>query len=145
MGALTLARRRDARRPPRAPARRRRRGSASAACGCALFDRDGARDALERARALGPPPSRACSTSRSSRTCSGDLGGELSACEQATLIAPESAAAWARYAHALARTDRFSDASPPASARSSWPTTTRSRDLRDRVRAAAPRELGSAA
>ena len=40
----------------------------------------------------------------------GDVGAELTACEQATVLAPESGAAWSRYAHALARTDRVSDA-----------------------------------
>ncbi|MDQ6749379.1 MAG: hypothetical protein M3Z33_01280 [Actinomycetota bacterium] len=39
----------------------------------------------------------------------GDLGGEVSACEQARRLEPRSAAVWARYAHALARTDRISD------------------------------------
>ena len=36
----------------------------------------------------------------------GDVGAEVSACEQATVLAPESAGAWSRLAHALARTDR---------------------------------------
>ena len=39
----------------------------------------------------------------------GDVGTEVSACAQATELAPDSSAAWARYAHALARTDRASD------------------------------------
>ena len=34
----------------------------------------------------------------------------MTACEAATLLAPESPAAWSRFAHALARTDRVSDA-----------------------------------
>jgi hypothetical protein len=41
---------------------------------------------------------------------SGDIGAEVTACEAATLLAPESPQAWSRYAHALARTDRVSDA-----------------------------------
>ena len=40
----------------------------------------------------------------------GDLGGELTACEQATVLEPDSAVAWSRLAHALARSDRLSDA-----------------------------------
>jgi tetratricopeptide (TPR) repeat protein len=40
----------------------------------------------------------------------GDIGGEVTAAEQATLVDGEDATAWARYAHALARTDRVSDA-----------------------------------
>ncbi|MDQ3676870.1 MAG: tetratricopeptide repeat protein, partial [Actinomycetota bacterium] len=38
------------------------------------------------------------------------LGAEVTACEQATLLDQQSAAAWARLAHAMARTDRVSDA-----------------------------------
>ena len=41
----------------------------------------------------------------------GDVGAEVTACEQATLLdARRRRPAWARYAHALARTDRVSDA-----------------------------------
>ena len=40
----------------------------------------------------------------------GDIGGEISACEQAVELDPESAVAWTRLAHALARTDRISEA-----------------------------------
>ena len=40
----------------------------------------------------------------------GDVGGEVTACEQATVLDRQSPEAWARYAHALARTDRSSDA-----------------------------------
>jgi Flp pilus assembly protein TadD len=40
----------------------------------------------------------------------GDLGGEVTATEQATHIEPASQTAWARHAFALARTDRVSDA-----------------------------------
>jgi len=40
----------------------------------------------------------------------GDLGGELTACEQATVLDPQSALGWTRLAHALARSDRVSDA-----------------------------------
>jgi cytochrome c-type biogenesis protein CcmH/NrfG len=34
----------------------------------------------------------------------------VTACEQATLLAPDSGEAWARLAHALARTDRVGEA-----------------------------------
>ena len=40
----------------------------------------------------------------------GDVGGEVTACERANAARADDAAAWARYAHALARTDRVSDA-----------------------------------
>jgi len=37
------------------------------------------------------------------------VGGEISACEEAIEVAPDSAEAFSRYAHALARSDRVSD------------------------------------
>jgi len=43
------------------------------------------------------------------RSLSGDHGGELSACEHATQLDPDSAEAWSRYAHALARSDRIGE------------------------------------
>jgi Tfp pilus assembly protein PilF len=39
----------------------------------------------------------------------GDVGAEVSAAEAATLVDPESVAAWSSYAHALARTDRIAE------------------------------------
>src|ERR1700704_6433331 len=39
----------------------------------------------------------------------GDGGAEVSAAEAATMVDPESPAAWATFAHALARTDRLSE------------------------------------
>jgi cytochrome c-type biogenesis protein CcmH/NrfG len=38
-----------------------------------------------------------------------DVGGEVSACEEATKVDPDWPTAWSRYAHALARTERRSD------------------------------------
>jgi tetratricopeptide (TPR) repeat protein len=72
------------------------------------FDRTGAREALERARALGASEQGLLDLALVAHL-SGDVGGEVTACEQATLVAPESAVAWARLAHALARTDRVRD------------------------------------
>src|SRR6202000_1134750 len=68
------------------------------------FDRAGARAALERARELQPSEDGLLDLALVANL-SGDVGGEVTACEQATQIAPESPVAWARYAHALARTD----------------------------------------
>jgi tetratricopeptide (TPR) repeat protein len=109
-----------------------------------VFDRDGAREALERARSLGASEQGLLDLALVAHL-SGDLGAELTACEQATMIAPESASAWARYAHALARTDRFSDCLSACERALELADDDEVRDLRDRVRAAAPRELGSAA
>jgi tetratricopeptide (TPR) repeat protein len=74
-----------------------------------LMDREAAIEALERARELLPSVDGLLDLALAYHLA-GDLGAEVTACEQATLIDGESAAAWARYAHALARTDRISDA-----------------------------------
>jgi tetratricopeptide (TPR) repeat protein len=74
-----------------------------------LMDRDGAREALEQARLLGPSAEGLLDLALVMHL-GGDVGGEVTACEQATLLEPASPVAWSRYAHALARTDRVSDA-----------------------------------
>jgi tetratricopeptide (TPR) repeat protein len=73
-----------------------------------LMDGVAARAALERARRLGPSVEGLLDLALA-RHLDGDLGGELSACEEATLLDSESPVAWSRYAHALARSDRISD------------------------------------
>jgi tetratricopeptide (TPR) repeat protein len=74
-----------------------------------LMRREAAIIALERARELGPSTEGLLDLALAYHLA-GDLGGEITATEQATYIEPESAAAWSRYAHALARTDRLSGA-----------------------------------
>jgi len=74
-----------------------------------LGDRPGAQDALERARGIAPTVEGLLDLALVHQL-SGDVGAEVTACEAATLLAPESAIAWSRYAHALARTHRVSDA-----------------------------------
>jgi tetratricopeptide (TPR) repeat protein len=73
-----------------------------------LMDRQGALEALERAHRIGPSLDGLLDLALA-RQLAGDLGGELSACEQATWLDPDSTEAWSRYAHALARSDRVSD------------------------------------
>jgi tetratricopeptide (TPR) repeat protein len=73
-----------------------------------LMDGVGARAALERARRLKPSVEALLDLALAWHLA-GDLGGELSACEEATHLDSESAEAWSRYAHALARSDRISD------------------------------------
>jgi tetratricopeptide (TPR) repeat protein len=73
-----------------------------------LMDREAALEALERARELGPTPEGLLDLALA-RHLAGDVGGEVSACHDATLLDPENAEAWVRYAHALARTDRVSE------------------------------------
>jgi tetratricopeptide (TPR) repeat protein len=74
-----------------------------------LMDPERAAEALERARRLGPDTEMLLDLALA-RHLLGDLGGEVTATEQATVLDPRSAAAWSRHAHALARTDRVSDA-----------------------------------
>ncbi len=74
----------------------------------ALMDRPGALEALERAHRIGPSVDGLLDLALA-RQLAGDLGGELSACEQATWLEPDSPVAWSRYAHALARSDRVTD------------------------------------
>ena len=108
-----------------------------------VFDRAGAREALETARGLGASEQGLLDLALVA-LLSGDLGAEVTACEQATLIAPESPAAWARYAHALARTDRLSDCLRACERALALADDPEVRDLRDQVLAAAPRELAPA-
>ena len=74
-----------------------------------LGDRGGAQEALERARGIAPTVEGLLDLALVHQL-SGDVGAEVTACEAATLLAPGSLIAWSRYAHALARTDRVSDA-----------------------------------
>jgi hypothetical protein len=57
------------------------------------------------------------------------------------MIAPDSPAAWARYAYSLARTDRITDCLAACERALELADDDDVRDLRDRVLAAAPREL----
>jgi hypothetical protein len=57
------------------------------------------------------------------------------------LIAPRSPAAWSRYAHALARTDRTSDCLAACDRALELADDPEVRDLREQVLAQAPREL----
>jgi tetratricopeptide (TPR) repeat protein len=107
------------------------------------FDRDGAREALERARLIGPSVEGLLDLALVANL-SGDLGAEVSACEQATVIAPDSAAAWARLAHALARTDRISDCLEACERALELGDDPEVRDLREQVARLTPRELRAA-
>jgi Flp pilus assembly protein TadD len=104
------------------------------------FDRAGARAALERARALQPTEQGLLDLALVANLA-GDVGAEVSACEQATHIAPDSAAAWSRYAHALARTDRTAECLSACERALELVDDPEVRDLRERVLAMAPREL----
>jgi tetratricopeptide (TPR) repeat protein len=107
------------------------------------FDRAGARDALERAREVQPSEQGLLDLALVANL-QDDLGAEVTACEQATTLYPDSAAAWARYAHALARTDRVSDCLDACERALELDDDPEVRDLRERVAAAVPRELRAA-
>jgi tetratricopeptide (TPR) repeat protein len=107
------------------------------------FDRAGARAALETARSIEPSEQGLLDLALVAHLL-GDVGAEVTACEQATRLAPRSAAAWAAYAHALARTDRMSDCLGACERALELADDPEVRDLRDQVLAAAPRELDAA-
>jgi len=109
-----------------------------------LMQRDAALAALERARSLGPSAEGLLDLALAYHLA-GDLGGEITACEQALALAPESQDAWVRYAHALARTDRVRDAI--AACERALSLNGRDPDvaeLLERLRAEAPRVLPAA-
>lgn len=109
-----------------------------------LMDRERALEALERARTLGPSVGGLLDLALA-HLLAGDLGGEVTATEQATVIDPESPAAWARHAHALARTDRATDAiAATERAQELAPADLEVRALLVRLREAAPRALPAA-
>ena len=108
-----------------------------------VFDRAGAREALERARERGASEQGLLDLALVAHL-QGDLGAEVSACAQATAVAPESAAAWARYAHALARTDRVGECLAACARALDLNDDPEVRDLRDHMLGAVPRELREA-
>ena len=73
-----------------------------------LLQSEAARVALEQARAIEPSVEGLLDLALANHLV-GDVGGEVTATEQATKLEPDSGPAWSRYAHALARTDRVSD------------------------------------
>jgi len=107
------------------------------------FDRAGAREALEHARAVGPSEEGLMDLALVANLM-GDVGAEVSACEQATTLFPKSAVAWARYAHALARTDRVTECLEACERALKLEDDPEVRDLRDQVARMVPRELEAA-
>jgi cytochrome c-type biogenesis protein CcmH/NrfG len=104
------------------------------------FDRAGARAALEEARRRRPSEQGLLDLALVAHL-TGDVGTEVSACEQATQIAPDSPAAWSALAHALAKTDRLSECLAACERALALADDPEVRDLREHVRASAPREL----
>jgi tetratricopeptide (TPR) repeat protein len=109
-----------------------------------LMDRDAALDALERARRLGPSIDGLLDLALAYHLA-GDLGAEVTACEQATVLEPESEQAWSRFAHALARTDRVTEAIAACERAVDLGAGEETTGLLERLRTAAPRVLPGAA
>jgi tetratricopeptide (TPR) repeat protein len=105
-----------------------------------LGELPGAVEALHRAQSLHPSVeglldlALACSLS-------GDLGGEVSACEAATRLEPDSVDAWVRLAHALARTDRIGECLAACATALELGAGEEVLDLRERMRAIEQRVL----
>jgi tetratricopeptide (TPR) repeat protein len=108
-----------------------------------LAQPEAAAAALRRAQELGPSVDGLLDLALALSLC-GDLGGEVSACELATRLEPESLDAWARLAHALARTDRISDALAACEQAIELGGGAEVKDLRKRMRALERRVLGAA-
>jgi tetratricopeptide (TPR) repeat protein len=106
-------------------------------------DRTGALAAFERARLVAPSVDGLLDLALVCHLV-GDVGAEVSAAEAATMLAPDSRRAWARYAHALARTDRRGDTLGAAERALRLGDDPEVRDLREQVLAAVPRELPDA-
>ncbi len=109
-----------------------------------LMQREQAIEALEKARALGPSVEGLLDLALAYHLA-GDLGGEVTATEQATFLEPENGTAWTRHAHALARTDRITDAIAAAEkAHKLSPHDEEITHLLERLRAAEQRVLPAA-
>jgi tetratricopeptide (TPR) repeat protein len=107
MGALELAEEAAARATDRAP----QDASAWERLGrlrLRLMDRHGAISAFERAKLMGPSLEGLLNLALAYHLAC-DVGAEVSAAHAATVLEPESGAAWSAYAHALARTARASE------------------------------------
>jgi tetratricopeptide repeat protein len=108
----------------------------------ALLDGAAALPALERARLIKPSVEGLLDLALAHHLI-GDVGGEVSASEQATELDPESHAAWARYAHALARTDRTGDCMRACERALGLGDDSEVRDLLERLRDKRPRALSA--
>jgi tetratricopeptide (TPR) repeat protein len=108
-----------------------------------LMDREGALEALERARRLGPSVEGLLDLALA-YSLAGDLGSELTACEQATFLEAQSAQAWAQYAHALARSDRVSECIMACGRALELQPDAEVQELLERALAMEPRVLGAA-
>jgi tetratricopeptide (TPR) repeat protein len=108
-----------------------------------LMDRAGAIDALRRAQSL-EPSVEALLDLALALALAGDLGGEVSACEQAVELDGESLPAWTRLAHALARTELIVECLDACERALELGGGSEVADLLERMRRAEPRVLPAA-
>jgi tetratricopeptide (TPR) repeat protein len=107
-----------------------------------LMDRAEALDALERARRIAPSVEGLLDLGLVHHLL-GDIGAEVSVCEAATRLDPESPTAWSRFAHALARTDRVRECIAACRKALSLSKDPEVAELLERVLAARPRALSN--
>jgi tetratricopeptide (TPR) repeat protein len=105
-----------------------------------LMDRPAAIEALEHAHGLGPSVEGLLDLALAYHLA-GDIGAEVSASEAATKLDPESAPAWSRYAHALARTDRLAECERACARALALADDPEVQELLARIQATRPREL----
>jgi tetratricopeptide (TPR) repeat protein len=105
-----------------------------------LMDRSGAISALEQAKLIGPSVEGLLDLALAYHLA-GDVGAEVSAAAAATVLDPDSPAAWSTYAHALARTDRVKECREACRRRLALGDDPEVTDLLARIEASAPREL----
>jgi tetratricopeptide (TPR) repeat protein len=139
MGAIDLAVEAAARAAERAPGD----SSSWARLGrlrLRLMDREGAIEALERARLSGATVEALLDLALAYHLA-GDVGAEVSAASEATLLDPDSQAAWSAYAHALARTDRINECLDACRRVLSLGDDDEVAELFERTQAAVPRQV----
>src|SRR3954454_12748539 len=142
MGAIPLA----LQEAERAAARAHNDASASERVGrlrLRVNQVEGAIEALDRARKLGPSVEGLLDLALAYQL-TGDIGAEVSACEQATLVAPLDQQAWSRFAHALARTDRVGECVAACEHALALGADDEVADLLESVRSRVPRGLEAA-
>jgi tetratricopeptide (TPR) repeat protein len=105
-----------------------------------LMDRSAAINALERARQIGPSVEGLLDLALAYHLV-GDVGAEVSAAHAATVLAPDSPAAWSTYAHSLARTDRNTECVAACRRALALGDDAEVSDLLERVENARPRGL----
>ncbi len=143
MGAIDLAAEAAERSAARAPAD----ASAWARVGrlrLRLLDREAALAALEHARRMQPSVEGLLDLALARHLC-GDIGGEVSACEEATRLDEDSEPAWSRLGHALARTARIGEAMSACARALELGAGEETAELLERLRSEPPRVLPGAA